>query len=133
MKVQTRSARLDEVGATAVFVVHDDPGLVSETMLHDVELRFPVLIDLSRETYRRWGLQRTSLARIWLDPAVWRRYAQLLLAGERVRGVGRDTRQLGGDFVVGADGTVTYARPQRRDDRPPVAVLLNELRRAGGP
>ncbi len=30
--------------------------------------------------------------------------------------------QLGGDFVVSAEGIVVYARPQRTDDRPPVAV-----------
>ena len=50
--------------------------------------------------------------------------------GERLRPLGRDTLQLGGDFVVNPDGIVTYARPQRRDDRPPVSVLVDELRAA---
>jgi hypothetical protein len=43
-----------------------------------------------------------------------------------------DTLQLGGDFVVDPAGIVVYARPQRRDDRPPVLALLGELERAGG-
>jgi hypothetical protein len=37
---------------------------------------------------------------------------------------------LRGDFVVHPAGTVTYARPQRRHDRPPVAELLHALERA---
>jgi hypothetical protein len=48
----------------------------------------------------------------------------LLPAGERIRGAGRDTLQLGGDFVVAPDGSIAYARPQERDDRPPVGVLV---------
>jgi len=67
---------------------------------------------------------------VWLDPRVWARYAALVAHGERPRLLGRDTLQLGGDFVVDPDGIVTYARPQRRDDRPPVSVLIHELRAA---
>ncbi|MGZ5295693.1 MAG: hypothetical protein ACXWYT_02105 [Actinomycetota bacterium] len=40
--------------------------------------------------------------------------------------LGRDTLQLGGDFVVEPAAVITYARPQRRDDRPPMGVLLRE-------
>jgi hypothetical protein len=45
--------------------------------------------------------------------------------------LGEDTLQLGGDFVVDRAGFVVYARPQQRDDRPPVITLLDELVRAG--
>lgn len=65
-------------------------------------------------------------------PARLARYAALVAHGERLRPLGRDTLQLGGDFVVDPDGLVTYARPQRRDDRPPVSVLVDELRVASG-
>jgi hypothetical protein len=61
---------------------------------------------------------------------VWGHYARLLLGGERLQRLGRDSLQLGGDFVVGPDGVVAWARPQRADDRPPVGVLLVELERA---
>ena len=76
------------------------------------------------------GLQRTSFARLWLDPAVWARYARLLAGGERPRGLGHDTRQLGGDFIVNPDGTLLYSRPQQRDDRPPVGRLLRTIEEA---
>jgi hypothetical protein len=59
-----------------------------------------------------------------------------LAGGERLRRLGRDPLQLGGDFVVDPQGRIAYARPQRRDDRPAVGELLGALERAargGGP
>lgn len=116
--------RLDAVGATAVFVAHDDPRALRDSMLAGVSCPFPVLVDADRSSYRTWGLKRASLARIWLDPKVWQQYGRLLRSGERIRTVGQDTRQLGGDFIVDPQGVIAYSRPQRRDDRPPVAHLL---------
>lgn len=119
--------RLARLGAVAAFVAYDDPQRLRRTMLRDVSSPFPVLVDSSRTSYRTWGLRRASFARVWLDPAVWGRYARLLAGGERLRGLGRDTRQLGGDFIVNPAGIITYSRPQRRDDRPPVGRLLRSI------
>lgn len=127
MKVINHADRLDHAGGTAVFVVHDHPDLVRTTMLSGISCPFPVLLDDDREAYRTWGLPRASFARVWLDPYVWRQYAQLLTAGERLRGLGRDPRQLGGDFVVDGRGRIVYARRQHRDDRPPVGELLTVI------
>ncbi len=132
MKVLSQKQKLDDLGATAVFVVHDDPALVRNGLLSGLDVPYPVLVDGDRAAYRAWGMRRSGVAGVWLDPRVWARYAGLVVRGERVRRLGRDTLQLGGDFVVGPDGIVTYARPQRRDDRPPVAELLRELRVAAG-
>ncbi len=93
-------------------------------MLAGVSCPFPVLVDADRSSYRRWGLKRASLAGIWLDPKVWQQYGRLLRSGARIRTVGKDPRQLGGDFVVDQQGVIAYSRPQQRDDRPPVAHLL---------
>ena len=132
MKVVEREERIRAVDGLAVFVVHDDPELIRDTMLADLDVPFPVLVDRERLAYERWGMQRASFARIWLDPSVWKRYAQLLMSGERLRQGGRDPRQLGGDFVVAPDGTLAYARPQRRDDRPPAGALVEQLEGASG-
>lgn len=132
MKVAHHAHRLTQHNATAIFVAHDDADLLRRTMLKDVSSPFPVLVDLSRSTYRTWGLVRTSYAAVWLDPRVWARYARLMAAGERPRGLGRDTRQLGGDFVVRPDGIVGYARPQQRDDRPSVGRLLRVIEQEAG-
>ncbi len=115
-----------------VFVVHDPPDRMRASMLQGLEVPYPVLLDLERVGYRDWGLGRASFARVYLDPKVWLQYSRLLLRSERLRRPGRDTRQLGGDFVVSPDGDIAYSRPQRADDRPPVTLLLRELERAGG-
>lgn len=124
-----RKDRIAELGADVIFVACDEPEEVRAKLVADVDLAFPVAYDPGRASYDAWGLQRASWWRIWLDPAVWLGYARLLLSGERLRGGGADTLQLGGDFVVAPDGTIAYARPQRRDDRPPVGELLREVAR----
>jgi hypothetical protein len=128
VKVLGQKEKLDAIGAIAVFVVHDEPERVRAGLLEGLDVRFPVLVDRERVAYRAWGLRRSSVAGVWLDPRVWMRYAALIVRGERLRRPGLDTLQLGGDFVVRPDGVVSYARPQRRDDRPSVLTLVGELR-----
>jgi peroxiredoxin len=127
VKVTRKQDRLEAMGATAVLVSHDDPEAVRRIMLRDVDCSFPVAIDREKAAYRSWGLRSLPLPLIWLDPKVWRQYARLLLSGERMRRSGGDERQLGGDFVVDRDGLILYARPQRRDDRPPVGELVEVI------
>jgi len=125
VKVRRHADRLERVGATALFVVHDEPRRVRASLLRDIgPVPFPILVDRQRRAYAGWGLARAAWWRVWLDPKVWVQYAMLLSGGSRLRGTGDDTLQLGGDFVVAPDGTVAYSRPQRRDDRPPVGQLL---------
>ncbi len=126
-----RRDRIAELGATAAVVVHDEPERVREGLLQGFDVPYPVIVDLDRLAYRAWGLRRANPARIYLDPAVWRAYGRLLRGGgERLRPAGRDTLQLGGDFVVGSDGRLVYSRPQRADDRPPVGALVKALSEA---
>lgn len=130
MKVLARRDRIGAIPAEVLLVAFDEPELLRQTLLRDLDCPYPVLVDRDGASYRRWGLGRAPVSRIWLDPRVWLAYARLIAGGERPRALGRDTLQLGGDFVVGPDGTIVYARPQERDDRPPVAVLLRELEAA---
>ncbi|MDH4176773.1 MAG: redoxin domain-containing protein [Thermoleophilia bacterium] len=130
VKVQSRRERIEDAGATVLFVAFDDVELLRGSLLHGIEPSFPVLVDRERHTYRGWGLRRSSAAGVWLDPRVWWRYAMLAGRGERLRLLGSDTLQLGGDFVVDRDGRIAWARPQRRDDRPPVAELVAAIEAA---
>lgn len=127
MKVQDRRERIERAGASVLFVAFDEPELLRRSLLVDLDLVFPMLVDRDRAAYRAWGLRRASVAGVWLDPRVWWRYASLLAGGERLRRFGTDTLQLGGDFVVGPEGMITWARPQQRDDRPPVGTLVRAL------
>jgi hypothetical protein len=127
VKVRDRWERWARADAAALFVVFDEPDVVRRTMLAGMDvdaLPFKVLVERPRGTYARWGLKRAAWTTIWLDPKVYLRYWHLLRQGERLRGVGSDVLQLGGDFIVAPDGLVAYARPQQRDDRPPVEELL---------
>lgn len=140
MKVQRKQQDLADLDATAVFVTFDDPDVLRRTLLAGLDPVFPVLVDPDRDRYRAWGLVRLPWWQVWLDPAVWKVYGRLLAAGERWRGLGTDTRQMGGDFIVdagpdappGTADTVTYSRPQRRDDRPPAGELYRHIRGLGG-
>ena len=129
MKVLHHRARIDAVG-TAVFVAFDSPAQLRASMLNGVEMPYPLLVDQDRLAYEEWGLHRGSVLGIWADPRVWARYASELARGARLRRPGADTLQLGGDFVVAPDGSVAYARPQQRDDRPLVAELVRALESA---
>jgi hypothetical protein len=131
VKVRERWERWAAIDAAAVFVVFDEPGMIRRTMLDGIdpdELPFPVLVDQERQAYDRWGLARARRRDIWLDPNVYKVYWRLLRAGEKLRPGGTDVLQLGGDFILAPDGTIAYARPQQRDDRPPVGELLKAAR-----
>lgn len=126
--MQDQERRITELGAQVVFVAFDEPEALRSQLLEGVELAFPFLVDRERRAYRAWGMERAPWWRIWLDPKVWWQYARLLASGEALREGGADPLQLGGDFVVAPDGTLAYARPQVRDDRPPVGKLLAVVR-----
>ena len=85
-------------------VVHDEPEAVRDGLLHGLEVPFPVLLDLERRGYAAWGMRRSSVAGVWLDPRVWARYAGEVARGQRLLRLGVDTLQLGGDFVVDRTG-----------------------------
>ena len=129
MKVLHQRERIDAAGS-ALFVAFDTPERLRNSLLQGLEVTYPILVDGDRRAYRAWGLERGSVLGVWGDPRVWLRYGRELASGVRLRRPGADTLQLGGDFVVDPAGTVVYARPQRRDDRPPVAELVRALERA---
>jgi peroxiredoxin len=92
---------------------------------------FRLLLDPDREAYRAYGLER-SLFRAWNLKNKWR-YAQLIAAGTRWRGIQGDSTQLGGDFVVDRNGVIRLAYPsQDPTDRPAVNDLLAVFQQLDG-
>lgn len=88
----------------------------------------PVLVDEDRISYRDYGFGRGRISKVW-GPKVWLAYVRLLFAGRRFRRPVEDTLQLGGDVVIGADGTIRYLfRSEDPDDRPMVDALLAAVR-----
>lgn len=122
--------RLDDLGDTAVAgVTFADPGRLAGHREH-LDLPFPLLADPERTLYRRFGLERAPLWRIY-NPGTLRLYGQLLARGRRLRRPVDDTRQLGGDFVIDANGRLAAAfRPLSPDDRPSIDDLVVAVSRA---
>ncbi len=124
--------RLEELGddTKVVLATFTDPAnLVEYAQVND--LPFPILIDTDRTAYRAFGLGRGSIARIWGWKA-GKRYFELL-RDEGISGLRRpteDTLQLGGDFVVGPDGSLVYGFwGEGPDDRPSVDDLVHAIGR----
>jgi peroxiredoxin len=102
----------------------------AERWLEETFNPFRLLLDPERAVYKAYGLKR-SLARSWNLRTIWR-YVQLLTSGRRWRGIQGDSAQLGGDFVVDADGIVQLAyQSYDPTDRPDVDDLLSILRQQG--
>jgi len=84
----------------------------------------PVLSDPERRAYRAFGFGRGSIARVWLDPRVWRRYLSLIRHGRHPERVREDTLQLGGDVLIDPSGRVRWVYASRGpDDRPSLAAI----------
>lgn len=85
-----------------------------------------LLGDVERILYRALGFGHASTARVWLDPRVWRRYAELMRRGRRLTRVRQDTLQLGGDIVLAPDGRIGWLyRSRGPEDRPTIAEIAN--------
>jgi peroxiredoxin len=87
---------------------------------------YSILLDPEREAYTAYGLER-SWIRSW-NLRTFFTYLRLFLSGRKWRGVQGDSAQLGGDFIIDADGILrlTY-RSRDPTDRPPVETLLGAL------
>ena len=117
---------LEQLGVEVVLVTFSSAGY-GRVWLKEVCSAFRLLIDRERAVYARYGLKR-SLLRSWNLKTV-RKYVQLMRAGRRWRGIQGDSAQLGGDFVIDAQGVIRLAYPSRDPtDRPAVTDLLAVLR-----
>ena len=72
-----------------------------------LDLPFRVLADPDRDVYRAFGLRRGRWWTVY-GWSTWRRYAELVARGRRLRRPTEDTLQLGGDFVVDRQGRLAY-------------------------
>jgi len=99
---------------------------LAQAWLEETCSPFRLLLDPERRVYQTYGLGR-SLLRSWNLKTV-RRYVQLMRAGRQWRGIQGDSTQLGGDFIVDANGIVRLAYYSRdATDRPTVERLFAVL------
>ncbi len=118
-----------QLGAEVLVVCQARPEVLA-AFLREQPLPFPVVGDPERIAYRRFGLERTSWARL-LHPGIVLRFVRLMFRGWRPQAPRQreDVLQLGGDFILDAAGRLVYAyRSAEPTDRPAVATLMGVLR-----
>ena len=127
-------AHYDEVralGGEVLLVTQARPAVLA-AHLHHAPLPFPAAADPTRQAYRAFGLERTTWQAM-LRPGIILRYLKLVLRGwlPRLPHTKEDVLQLGGDFVLDADGRLAWARRSADPtDRPTVGQLLEAVRAA---
>ena len=119
---------LDQLGDAEVAVVFfDGTDRLDQYREHfDVPERIRLLADPDRRAYAAMGIGRGPWWRVW-GPRTVLGYLRLMRQGRSYQRheAGSDTLQLGGDFVVGPDGTMAYVfLPPDPDSRPPVEDLV---------
>ncbi len=118
------SERLDELGGATVALVTFTRARNLKGYRARLGIGYAVLSDEERRAYRAYGLGRGPWWRIWTLESV-RTYRRLMRSGARLQAPKEDTLQLGGDFIVDAEGRIAYAHPSRNpSDRPPVDELV---------
>jgi hypothetical protein len=123
LEVASRRAELGDVRVLCVTFV--EPPLLAayerELALGGIEF----FGDPGRALYGALGFGRASFARVWLHPAVLRRYATLIARGRRPHPPAQDVYQLGGDAVLDAGGRLRWVYASAGpEDRPEVDELL---------
>ena len=118
----------DQINAlnTEIIVVAFETSERAQAWLTETGAPFTVLLDPAHKAYQAFGLER-SLLRSWGPKNLWY-YTKALLKGHQFHRIGADTAQLGGDFIIDANGIVCLGHPSHDPtDRPPVAELLGVL------
>ena len=91
--------------------------------LQETQSPFPMLLDADRRAYADYGLS-SSVWRVW-QPRVLFYYAKKVLQGKSLRPGRGDPHQLGGDFLMGADGRLRLVYySDDPTDRPPLDSIL---------
>ena len=96
-------------------------------LTRQLQLPFPILSDPERDVYAAYRLAQGNLLKIFSLKTIWI-YVKHFARGRRYEHATSDWRQLGGDFILGEDGTVLFEhRGQTPSDRPSVASLIQKL------
>ncbi len=102
--------RKDDFGPDTqlLLVSFSDPGELREYAKHR-NLPFQVLHDENQDIYRQYGLEKGTFRNLWGFSSMLR-YAKIIVREgfSEVRKPIDDWEQLGGDFVIAPDGTLSY-------------------------
>ncbi len=99
----------------------------------DIPDEIPLLADEGRTVYKAYGMRVGSLREIY-SPQVIAKYARLIRGGMKMQmKTDEDTRQLGGNVIVGRDGRIILVHCSKNQaDRPNVETLIAVIHAAQG-
>lgn len=116
------------IGASVVMIAYHDPEQVMTNLVRELELPYTLLLDPSRQTYRRWGLEQATW-RNALSPGLYVAAIRMKLSGvKEMPAIPGPPTQMGGDFVIDREGRLTFVKYMKSfHDRAKVPVLLSAL------
>jgi hypothetical protein len=123
---------LDQLGDALPVVITftGDPTRLVAYRSH-LDVSFPVVADVDRVLYRRFGAGRGSLRRVW-SPGTLMMCGRLLRRGRRIHTPTEDTRQLGADAVVDRNGRLHRLwLPPGPEARPDVGEIIDAAQDLG--
>jgi len=125
-----QSAELAKMGVGIVALFFSQVHRLPEYRVHfDIPDEIPLLADEGRTVYRAYGMRVGSLREIY-SLQVIAKYARLIRGGMKMQmKTDEDTRQLGGDVIVGRDGRIILAHCSKNQaDRPSIETLIAAIR-----
>jgi peroxiredoxin len=132
--VQGVDGQIKELGGDVLVVSFASAAHVA-TYLDTYPQPFPVVADPTRAAYRAFGLGSTTF-KAMLRPGTVARYLGMIFRGwlPTRPAANDDLLQLGGDFVLDADGRVRFAHPSGgATDRPSAQEIVDAVRQIAAP
>lgn len=111
-----------------VVVVTFEADFLARAYVEDTGLRWPLLIDETREVYKAHGMLYASSLDIW-GPRTWWAYLKELARGRLPKKSEGDVSQRGGDVLIDPEGIVRFHHVgQGPADRPSADAILRALK-----
>ena len=104
--MRQRYGEIQDRGADVVAISFEPRDRLFQ-LTRQLQLPFPILSDPERDVYSAYSLAQGSWLKIFSPKTVWT-YVKHFARGRRYQHAASDWKQLGGDFVIGEDGTVLY-------------------------
>ena len=123
MQVYHQQAELEALNTQVILLTYSGTFWLESWRKH-TNVPYPLLMDHHKEVYKAYGLTK-SIWGIFAPRLIW-----YYLKGLHLPLIKGDPFQLGGDFIVDAEGKLRFSyRSAEPTDRPSVDLLLSELRK----
>ena len=125
--MQKRLNEFDKLNIQVKVVSFAPPESV-QSYIEQFDWKFEIFSDPQREVYKLFGLGRAKPWKIF-HPRTIIKFVKLLTQGAKIQKTKEDEFQMGGDFLIDAEGRLCYIfQSETPDDRPTVEELLTVCR-----